>query len=267
MKGWETCKLISNLDGSFSFLAMANGLFVSADNYGQNPLIADRLLNQQWECFILTPNPDGSFTIESQANWKFVCAENGGQSSLIANRDATSLWESFMLSINPFANVNTNLNPTIQYWQSDPVNNKMLLQMPSLSFKVDNKTKNPYTIYINENIKYQQMDGFGASLTDSATWLLSNKLTSSKRTQVINNLFSKASGGIGISLLRQTIGSTDFAWEKWSFDDTTNNQDDFQLNSFSLWREEAYIRPMLNLALAASNGRVKVFASPWSNFS
>ena len=63
---------------------MANGLFVSADNYGQNPLIADRLLNQQWENFILTPNADGSFTIESQANWKFVCAENGGQSSLIA---------------------------------------------------------------------------------------------------------------------------------------------------------------------------------------
>jgi hypothetical protein len=248
---------------------MANGLFVSADNYGQNPLIADRLLNQQWECFILTPNPDGSFTIESQANWKFVCAENGGQSSLIANRDATSTWESFMLSINPFANLNTNLNPSIQYWQSDPVNNKMLLQMSSLSLKADNKTKNPYTIFINENIKYQQMDGFGASLTDSATWLLSNKLTSAKRAQVISNLFSAASGsaGIRISLLRQTIGSTDFAWEKWSFDDTTNNQDDFNLNSFSLWREDAYIRPMLNLALGASNGRMKVFASPWSNFA
>lgn len=254
------------MDGSFSFLAIANGYFVSADNNGTNTLIANKLFNEQWERFILTPNSNASFTIESQANWKFVCAEDGGKSPLIANRVSTSNWESFNLSINPFATITTTSNPKVQYWQSDPVSGKMFLQMSSLSFKTDNKTPiNPYTIFVNDTIKYQQMDGFGASLTDSSTWLLSNKLTSSKRNQIMNDLFTLNGIGIGISLLRQTIGSTDFAWEKWSFDDTSNNQDDLNLNSFSLWREDAYIRPMLNLALAASKGRVKIFASPWSN--
>ena len=244
---------------------MTNGYFVTAANYGQNPLIAIRLINQQWENFIISPNADGSFTFESQENWNFVCAENGGNSSLLANRVAKSTWESFYLSFNPFANLSTTSNPSIQFWLSDIINNKMLVQMTPLSFKTDNKTTNPYTIYVNDNIKYQQMDGFGASLTDSATWLLNYHLTSSKRTQVLNDLFTLNGIGIGISLLRQTIGSTDFAWEKWSFDDTPNNQDDFNLNSFSLWREDAYIRPMLNLALSASKGRVKIFATPWSN--
>ena len=86
-------KLVSNLDGSYSFLAEANGYFVCADNSGSSPLIANKMNNQQWESFILTPNPDSSFSIESQANWRFVGADNAGQSPLIANKDSASTWE------------------------------------------------------------------------------------------------------------------------------------------------------------------------------
>lgn len=134
--------------------------------------------------------------------------------------------------------------------------------MPSLNFTIDSNIKNDYTIFVNEKVKYQQIDGFGASLTDSSAWLLNYKLTNSKREKVIEQLFGPS--GIRISLLRQIIGSSDFAWEMWSFSDTENNKDDFSLNSFSLWREEAFIRPMLDLALAASKGRIKIMASPWS---
>ncbi len=48
----------------------------------------------------------------------------------------------------------------MQFWQSDPIANKMFIQYPSLNFKSDSST-NPYTIYVNDNIKYQQIDGFG----------------------------------------------------------------------------------------------------------
>ncbi len=136
----------------------------------------------------------------------------------------------------------------------------MLIRLKDLSFK-KNTDSNPYTIYVNENIKYQQIDGFGASLTDSAAWLLNYQLNSTKRSEIMEKLFGLT--GIGISLLRQTIGSSDFAWENWSFNDN-GGQDDFNLNSFSLWREDAYIRPMLNQALQVSNGKLKIFASPWS---
>ncbi len=138
--------------------------------------------------------------------------------------------------------------------------------MPSLKFTTEsNLIKNDYTIFVNEKVKYQQIDGYGASLTDSSAWLLNYRLSEAKRNQVIEQLF--AASGIRLSLLRQTIGSSDFAWEMWSFSDTENNKDDFSLNSFSLWREDAYIRSMLNKALAASKGRVKIMASPWSKNS
>jgi hypothetical protein len=283
LKGWETFKLINNTDGSVSFLSLSNGLFVSADELGASPLIANRDINRQWERFIITPNSDGSVSLESQANWNFVryiltrvyihiyiniiyllfnaliSAENFGNSPLIANRNSVSEWESFVINFDQNEN-RTLANKSVEYWQSDPIANTMLIEMPSLNFQPDNGSINQYTIFINENVKYQKIDGFGASLTDSSAWMLS-QLSSSKQTEIIEKLFGNT--GIQISLLRQPIGATDFARQLWSYSET-NNTDDFNLTSFSLSYEDAYIRPMLSKALNASNGRLKIFATPWS---
>lgn len=258
---WESFKLIKNFDNSVSFLSIANGYFVSADNYGDSSLIANKQINNQWERFFLTPNPDNSYTIESQASWKFLCADDSGNKPLIANRAKTSSWESFEINYNQNSSLSKATTIPVEFWLSDTINNKMFLKQTPLNLKQDSGS-NPITIFINENIFYQTIDGFGASLTDSSTWLLKNQLSDSKRNETLQNLFGK--NGIGLSLLRQPIGSTDFAWESWSFSDTYNQQDDFSLNSFSLWREDAYIRPVLNEALKIGNGRIKLFASPWS---
>jgi glucosylceramidase len=150
----------------------------------------------------------------------------------------------------------------IEHWQSEPVLNSMLKQQTSLNFG-PNLGSNPWTITVNELNTYQQMDGFGASLTDSSAWLLKYKLTDLKRKEVLESLFGAS--GIKMSLLRQPLGSSDFSWESWTFADTSNNKDDFNLDSFAMWREDDYIRPMLNLSLAVIKGRIKLFASPWSN--
>lgn len=60
------------------------------------------------------------------------------------------------------------------------------------------------------------------------------------------------------------MGATDFSWSEWSLDDTTNNIDDFNLTGFGLWREDAYIWPILRQTLAVNPGRIKLFATPWS---
>ena len=151
---------------------------------------------------------------------------------------------------------------TIEHWQSEPVLNNMLTQRATLNFG-PNVGNNPWTISVNAVNKYQQIDGFGASLTDSSAWLIKYRLTDSKRKEVLESLFGVS--GIRMSLLRQPLGSSDFSWESWTFDDTNNNQDDFSLNNFAMWREDDYIRPMLNLSLAVDKGRVKLFASPWCN--
>jgi glucosylceramidase len=114
------------------------------------------------------------------------------------------------------------------------------------------------TITVNENKTYQQMDGFGVSLTDASAWLMNYKLDNNKRAEVMERLFGNT--GIGLSLLRQPIGSSDFAWAAYTYADTPN---DTSLNQFTIDRDKAYILPMVKAAIA-KNPNIKVMGSPWS---
>lgn len=114
------------------------------------------------------------------------------------------------------------------------------------------------TITVNENQTYQQMDGFGVSLTDASAWLMNYKLDNNKRAEVMERLFGNT--GIGLSLLRQPIGSSDFAWAAYTYADTAN---DTSLSQFTIDRDKAYILPMVKAAIA-KNPNIKVMGSPWS---
>lgn len=122
------------------------------------------------------------------------------------------------------------------------------------------------TITVNDTVNYQQIDGFGASLTDSSAWLLWNKLTEPQRKEAMKMLFSP-SEGIGLSVLRQPMGSSDFALSDYSYDDLPAGQPpgpgDPDLKHFSIDHDRAYIIPLLREALAL-NPRLKIIASPWS---
>lgn len=59
-------------------------------------------------------------------------------------------------------------------------------------------------------MKYQEIDVFGASLTDSSAWLLAHKLSNAQREDALEMLFSPAKG-IGLSVLRQPMGSSEGA--------------------------------------------------------
>jgi glucosylceramidase len=107
------------------------------------------------------------------------------------------------------------------------------------------------------------MDGFGASLTDSAAWLVSNKLTAAQQTALWQSLF-RPTAGIGISFLRQPMGASDFsASGNYSYDDLPAGQTDTNLASFSIAHDTTYIIPLLQQALAV-NPAINVIAVPWS---
>ena len=73
-------------------------------------------------------------------------------------------------------------------------------------------------IEIDESQRFQSMDGFGASITDSAAYLIQQKLTPLVRSQVLQTLFSPTHG-MGLSFLRQPIGSEDLSRHHFTFDD------------------------------------------------
>ena len=119
------------------------------------------------------------------------------------------------------------------------------------------------TITVDDAQRYQQIDGFGASLTDSSAWLISHKLTDAQRTEALEMLFSRDKG-IGLSMLRQPMGSSDFAaLEDYSYDDMPAGQSDPSLAHFSIDRDRQYIIPLLREALAL-NPKLKIIATPWS---
>lgn len=91
---------------------------------------------------------------------------------------------------------------TVQVWLSNPNTNTWLARQSDVKFSASSAVAD-YTITVNEGSTYQTMDGFGASLTDSSSWLLQNKLSTAKKTEVMNQLFSAS--GINISALRQPI--------------------------------------------------------------
>jgi len=63
----------------------------------------------------------------------------------------------------------------IEVYESSEELHETLQQKPALTFAA---ARAPHlTITVNDAVKYQEMDGFGASLTDSSAWLLSQKLT------------------------------------------------------------------------------------------
>jgi glucosylceramidase len=139
----------------------------------------------------------------------------------------------------------------------------MLLQpQPTVSFG-SGGGGGPLVITVDDSVTYQQMDGVGASLTDSSAWLLWNKLDALQQAALMQNLFSP-SAGIGMSFLRQPMGASDFsASGNYSYDDMPNGQTDPNLLSFSISHDTAYIIPLVKQALAV-NPSLKVVALPWS---
>ncbi|BDI29488.1 hypothetical protein CCAX7_15390 [Capsulimonas corticalis] len=73
----------------------ANGKYVCADNFGANPLVANRSTAAAWESFTVLDAGGGNIALRSQINGEYVCADNAGASPLIANRTAFGPWETF----------------------------------------------------------------------------------------------------------------------------------------------------------------------------
>lgn len=118
----------------------------------------------------------------------------------------------------------------------------------------------PSTITVDESQTYQTMDGFGASLTDSAAWLIQNKLSSSQRADAMQHLFGFNDGDAGISYLRIPLGGSDMALSHYTYDD---GDPDPNLSRFSIAHDLQYIIPTA-VAAKTIDASLKYMGTPWS---
>ena len=87
---------VTPLPASITLKAAANGKYVTAENAGMAPLIANRAAANAYEKFWVTQNADGTVSLKAAANGKYVTADPSG-APLIANRSAIGTWEEFAL--------------------------------------------------------------------------------------------------------------------------------------------------------------------------
>ncbi|WP_147676364.1 glycoside hydrolase family 30 protein [Algibacter pacificus] len=115
-------------------------------------------------------------------------------------------------------------------------------------------------ITVNPETTYQEMDGFGFSLTGGSAWLLNN-MSTTERSKILQNIFSK--NNIGVSYLRVSIGASDLDAEVFSYSDLPDGETDEKLELFSIEKDKVHLIPILKEILAI-NPDIKIMGSPWS---
>lgn len=152
---------------------------------------------------------------------------------------------------------------TVNVWLTTSDGSNQLTAQPGLTFTSDSQNADSSTIDVNEHQQFQQMDGFGAAVTDSSAWLMYTRMSTSQRNDLMQRLFDPANG-IGISFVRIPMGASDFSVNgPYSYDDLPPGQTDPTLSKFSIDHDTAYILPILKQALAL-NPSLKFMANPWS---
>lgn len=142
----------------------------------------------------------------------------------------------------------------------------------NLQHKLDQQAPSPFVkskklrklpcIGVDPDDECQTMAGIGSSFEHATCYNLS-LLEPARRGKVIEDLVHPAAG-IGMSLMRICIGTSDFTGEPWySYDDMPEGESDPGLEHFSIKKDRAYILPVLKTALE-KNPKLKFFASPWS---
>jgi glucosylceramidase len=162
---------------------------------------------------------------------------------------------------------------SVSVYQTTPDLLEALSQRATLHFSEGPASDAPAAvIVVDDSQRFQQIDGFGASLTDAAAWLFAKKLTPAQTDAAFKMLFTRKEG-IALSFLRQPIGSSDLAATFYSYDDlcvqtttpctTPAGVNDYNLEHYSIKHDEEYILPQLRKALAL-NPDLKVILTPWS---
>lgn len=113
-------------------------------------------------------------------------------------------------------------------------------------------------IVLNPAATRQDVLGFGAAMTDSSCYVLS-QMPEGERDAVLHEMFSPSE--MGMNVCRTCIGASDYARNLYSFDES--DTPDPELKKFSIDHDKAYMLPVLREA-KKHNPELFLFSSPWS---
>lgn len=106
----------------------------------------------------------------------------------------------------------------------------------------------------------QVIDGFGASFTDTATYLF-GLLNEETREDVMVKLFDDEKG-IGLDMIRNPLGACDFSLEYYTYNDIPEGETDYELERFDFSKASGQVA--LTKQAMEINPDIKVFLAPWT---
>jgi hypothetical protein len=91
----ESFQVVDAGNGNIALRSLENNDYVTAENAGANPLIADQPALGAWQTFTEVDAENGHIGLLATANGKYVSAANAGASPLIASSTSVGSSESF----------------------------------------------------------------------------------------------------------------------------------------------------------------------------
>ncbi|WP_330443254.1 glycoside hydrolase family 30 protein [Flavobacterium sp. C4GT6] len=124
------------------------------------------------------------------------------------------------------------------------------------------ETENQTVITIDTSKTYQEMDGFGYTLTGGSAKHITN-MSASAREKLLQELYGTGKGDIGVSYIRISIGASDLDEKLFSYNDLPEGETDENMEKFDLGYDKQYLIPVLQQILKI-NPDIKILGSPWS---
>jgi glucosylceramidase len=149
---------------------------------------------------------------------------------------------------------------SVEFWETTGDESSLLLEKEALD-SYDTPQQAAYSISINPEEQYQEIEGFGAALTGSSAYLI-NELSNTAKIELLTDLFD-VEDGIGLSYMRMTIGASDFSLEDFTYNDLPNGEEDTLLSQFSIEKDQAHVIPVFQDILSIYPD-LKIMGSPWS---
>lgn len=113
-------------------------------------------------------------------------------------------------------------------------------------------------LHLNKNEQFQKVMGFGGAFTEAAAYTLA-QIPARDRQKIIDSYFDQEKG-LAYNLGRTHIHSCDFALENYTYVE----ENDVELNTFSIEREHRYVLPLIKDSMRARGEDITILSSPWS---
>lgn len=168
---------------------------------------------------------------------------------------------SFFCAKKQEVNIDAPATETVFYWVTN-ADQSVLLKKQTIALFTGNVNNAHPVIDIDSSQRFQEIDGFGYTLTGGSAYLI-NQMDAGTRLSLLKELFGNSEDAIGISYLRISIGASDLSQTVFSYNDLPAGQTDTMLNQFSLSMDTIDLIPIIK-QIQAINPKIKFMGSPWS---